>query len=364
MKETALQVQNNNLPVVAPDFSPEQVALIKSTVAVNATDLELQLFLYTAKKRNLDPLARQIYFIKRWNESQKKEIGTIQVGIDGFRTIAEQSGKYAGNDDPLFETDNKGNPIKAIATVWKIVANSRVAFTASARWSEYVPNEKQAFMWRKMPFTMLGKVAEALALRKAFPQDLSGMYIPEEMDQSIEKEIPPTTKKKPPITKPVEEISKKGTPLQRLAKAKEWFNKNGAEGFIAELVGKLGIDPIKINEIDQAISEKLFQELADAKAAIEKSKKQPTPAPAHPEKKAQPSPAPTPKAEPIDPVKEPQKLIGNQTAWASYIAEARKSIINFEKFIESKFGTGAKVVSLNNVQKEILIKLIEQQKIK
>lgn len=360
MNETALQIQNNALPVVARDFSPDQIALIKSTVAVGATDLELQLFLYTAKKRNLDPLARQIYFIKRWNESQKKEVGTIQVGIDGFRTIAEQSMKYAGNDDPIFETDSKGNPIKATATVWKIVANSRVAFTASARWSEYVPNEKQAFMWRKMPFTMLGKVAEALALRKAFPQDLSGMYIPEEMDQAIEKDIPSPKKDKQPAA-PSKPTGKKETPFQRLAKAKEWFKKQNAEGFIAELIQQLEIDPIKINEIDQATSDKLFKALADAKSAIEKSKKNP-PAPAQPNEA--PALAPTPKAEAIDPVKEPQKLIANQTAFANYIAEARKSIQGFDKFVESKFGTGAKVATLNNIQKDILIKLIEQQKIK
>ena len=71
-----------------------------------------------------------------------------------------------------------------MVTVYRMVSGQRVAFSASARWAEYAPQGSQGFMWQKMPFLMLGKVAEALALRKAFPLDLSGLYTQEEMAQA------------------------------------------------------------------------------------------------------------------------------------------------------------------------------------
>ena len=157
-------------------FNNEQVNLIKSTIAVGATDDELKLFLHHASRAGLDPLAKQIYFQKR----QGKMV--IITGIDGLRLIAERTGKYAGNDDPSFDDEQK--PTKASVTIWKIMGGVRCPFTASARWEQYYPGEAQGFMWKKMPHLMLGKCAEALALRKAFPAELSGIYGEEEMYQA------------------------------------------------------------------------------------------------------------------------------------------------------------------------------------
>ncbi|MBF0365743.1 MAG: recombinase RecT [Oligoflexia bacterium] len=57
--------------------------------------------------------------------------------------------------------------------------------TATALFREYVPsNDKQAFVWKKFPSLMIAKVAEMLALRRAFPHELSGLYSQEEMEQS------------------------------------------------------------------------------------------------------------------------------------------------------------------------------------
>jgi phage recombination protein Bet len=163
-------------------FEPSKVQLIKSLVADGATDNELALFLYTAQRTGLDPLAKQIYCIKRQGKM------TIQAGIDGYRLIADRTGKYAGNDDPVFGPDHQvGNvtaPTSATVTVWKLVGGMRCPFTSTARWSEYCPGGNQAFMWTKMPYLMLGKCAEALALRKAFPAELSGIYTDAEMDQA------------------------------------------------------------------------------------------------------------------------------------------------------------------------------------
>ena len=164
------------------NITPAQVDLIKSQIAVGATDDELKLFLHVADKSGLDPLTKHIYFIKRGGKM------TIQTGIDGFRTIADRTGQYVGSNDPVF-TGNGKNPEKATVTVSKVVQGVVGEFTASARWTEYYP-DKNSFMWDKMPHTMLGKCAEALALRKAFPQQLSGLYTSDEMDQAGEQGIP------------------------------------------------------------------------------------------------------------------------------------------------------------------------------
>lgn len=176
-KLAVMEKQNNIVPAVAEWET--KVDLIKRTVAVGATDDELALFMHQAKKTGLDPLARQIYFVKRQGK------GTIQTGIDGYRLVAERSGVYAGNDDPVFEEQQGAlNPAKATATVYKVISGIRCPFTASARWAEYFPGESQGWAWKKMPHVMLGKCAEALALRKAFPAELSGVYTFEEMEQA------------------------------------------------------------------------------------------------------------------------------------------------------------------------------------
>jgi len=175
------------------DFSREKIDLIKRTICAGATDDELQLFLYTCKRTGLDPLARQIHMVKRWNAQARREVATIQTGIDGYRLIADRTGKLAGISDPIYGAENaEGHPASATVTVRKIVGSNICDFTASARFSEYVQTYKPkdsnkialSPMWAKMPFLMLGKCAEALALRKAFPADLSGVYTAEEMAQA------------------------------------------------------------------------------------------------------------------------------------------------------------------------------------
>lgn len=161
-------------------FNDDQVGLIKRTFAKDATNDELALFLHQCKRTGLDPLAKQIYFQKR-NSSDGPKV-TIITGIDGYRLVADRTKQYAGSDDPIF--DNEDNPRKATVTVYKIVGGIRCPFAATARWDQYYPGDKLGFMWRKMPHLMLGKCAEALALRKAFPAELSGVYTKEEMEQA------------------------------------------------------------------------------------------------------------------------------------------------------------------------------------
>lgn len=195
-------------------FTPEQTQLIKNVMAVGATDDELKLFLYQAKRTGLDPLNRQIYFIQRrvWDKEKKawSTKPTIQTSIDGFRVIAERSGNYAGQSAPEFEEGEK-YPKKCTIKVYRFSPNGDryEASVGVAYWDEYVQmideysnghktgNRIVGSMWSKMPHTMIAKVAEALALRKAFPQDLSGLYAGEEMEQPEQGKIEEPKKKLP-----------------------------------------------------------------------------------------------------------------------------------------------------------------------
>jgi len=157
------------------EFQPEQIQLIKKQVAPNANDNELKLFLYQAQRTGLDPLTRQIYCIHRGGKM------TIQTSIDGFRVIAERSGDYGGQDEPVF-VESDGKIISCKVTVYRFKGEQRYpAAVGVAYMSEFNAGGP---MWSKMPHTMLSKCAEAVALRKAYPQDLSGLYTSDEMDQA------------------------------------------------------------------------------------------------------------------------------------------------------------------------------------
>lgn len=186
-------------------FTPDQISLIKSQVAARATNDELALFLYQAKRTGLDPLARQIYAIHRGNKM------TIQTSIDGFRVIAERSGDYGGQSEPDF-IEQDGKLIGCKITVFRFRGEIRYpASVGVAYTNEYMPTQPNDMMWKKMPRTMIAKVAEALALRKAYPQDLSGLYIGDEMEQAPA-----------PVTQDVshEEISDLETWKEEIAKCK------------------------------------------------------------------------------------------------------------------------------------------------
>lgn len=167
--------------LIKMDFTSDQVALIKSQVAVGSTNDELALFLNQCKRTGLDPLTRQIYFMKRGGKM------TIQTSIDGFRVIAERSGDYAGQDEPEFIYEGMDKTLICVKVrVYRFRGETRYcAAVGVAFMSEYKPQQGQDFMWTKMPHTMLAKVAEALALRKAYPQDLSGLYTGDEMAQAV-----------------------------------------------------------------------------------------------------------------------------------------------------------------------------------
>src|SRR3990167_4686514 len=165
-------------PDAAPVVTAEQLELVKRTVATGATVDELKLYLYDCQRQGVHPLDKLIHFTKRSGKY------TPITSIDFMRTRAADTGEYAGSDDAVFARDDDMHHVEAASvTVWRFVQGQRCPFTATARWSEYKP-EQNDFMWKRMPHTMLAKCAEALALRKGFPRQLAGLYAREEMDQA------------------------------------------------------------------------------------------------------------------------------------------------------------------------------------
>lgn len=176
----------------AEAFPDDKIALIKRTVAAGTTDDELELFLYTAKRMGLDPLARQIHAVMRWDSQARRKVMTIQVGIDGFRLVADRTGCYAPGVATEFEYAEDGKLVVAIAYVRKFVQGGWVGFSHAAHYTEYVGRKKNGepnHMWETKKHIMLGKCAEAGALRKGFPAELSGVYTWEEMEQADNQPI-------------------------------------------------------------------------------------------------------------------------------------------------------------------------------
>lgn len=156
----------------------KQIELWKKGYCKDANNDEIVAFINFCKRTGLSPDARQVYAIRR------SGILRFETSIDGLRLVADRTKKYQGQVGPYFTDDGKwmdcwlkDAPPKA-AKIGVLKEGFKEPLFAVARYESYA---QPSPTWKKMPDIMLAKCAEALALRKAFPQELSGLYTEDEM---------------------------------------------------------------------------------------------------------------------------------------------------------------------------------------
>jgi phage recombination protein Bet len=188
------------------EFTEEQRRIIRDSYANGASDEEFAVLMEIARARRLNPLFRQIHFVHRWDGDKGRQVWSAQVSIDGLRTVAERTGLYAGQDEPEFVENPDGTLKLCKVRVWR--KDWPRPAVGIAYWNEYVQTirdrqtgkARPVALWGRMPRTMLAKCAEALALRRAFPEDMGGLYTPDEMGQAqndVTPRAPPSPSSQP-----------------------------------------------------------------------------------------------------------------------------------------------------------------------
>ncbi|KNY20389.1 phage recombination protein Bet [Methylobacterium sp. ARG-1] len=280
------------LPGASPAYDAKTVALIRRTVAADTNDDEFNLFVHTARHLRLDPLRRQVFaFVYNKDKPAKRRMSII-VAIDGFRAIADRTGAYRPDDEePSFELDpelkgpsNPAGLVKATVRVFKHAHGAWHRVTASAYWEEYAPLSEQwsdvvrkdsgktwpngdvkydvapaegatrimkldtSGNWGKMPRLMLAKVAEALALRKAWPDDFANVYAAEEVDRSRVADMLPS------------EAAAEGATQERLERI------GAGRTILFQFGPNTPLEPVEIGRIADRVREHLSDLKGDAAA--------------------------------------------------------------------------------------------------
>jgi phage recombination protein Bet len=145
-------------------------------------DEHFEEFLKLCQLRGLNPFANQVYPIVRFDRHRDRLVVELLIGIEGMRVIAHRTGLYAGCDRPeySYNADDKPN---AMVTVYRMTAGARHGYAGEALWDEFAPAPGVDEVWDEKRHVCISKCAEAAALRKAFPQELGGLYAPEEWSQ-------------------------------------------------------------------------------------------------------------------------------------------------------------------------------------
>lgn len=202
------------------DFSPEFEAALREKYKGPASDSDWRIFLDMCKRRKLIP-GSQVHLTTRAAKEYSEDLhtsvfvrkATFITSIDAFRLIAQRTGDYAGQRQPVYvylENDAptilSKYPLPGKQLYGVEVSVLRKTFqeplTAFARFEAYVSTYRKnnvdevSPMWARRGPEQCAKCAEALALRQAFPEDLSGLYTDDEMahvQDEAETAVTPTT---------------------------------------------------------------------------------------------------------------------------------------------------------------------------
>lgn len=172
---------------VLDNYTAEALQVIRNSVGgKDLTDSEFKMYLMSAQRLGADPLKREMHAVV-FTDRQGRRTLTLITGIDFFRRVATSNKRYNGTSDAEFGPMVKRTVYKtqidvpewAKIKIWLKDAEHPVE--ATAYFDEYLPgSEYKQSMWKKMPRLMIAKCAESLAIRKAFPQELSGVYTDDE----------------------------------------------------------------------------------------------------------------------------------------------------------------------------------------
>lgn len=183
-------------------FTPQE---IKERLCPTATDSELALCIELCNRRHLNPFTKEVYLVK-YGSAPASIITSYQV----FNRRACRNDNYNGIKSGVVVMREHEIVKKRGAAVYKQVGEQLIGGWAEVSFkdgretayaelalSDYSTGKSN---WSKMPGVMIEKCAKAAAWRLAFPDDFSGMYTAEEMDQAQPRKAAAEVE----VTKPVD----------------------------------------------------------------------------------------------------------------------------------------------------------------
>lgn len=255
-----------NVVALAPQgvLSGQQIQLIRRTIANDCNDAEFDLFMAAARSAGLDPFRKQISpLVFNKNKPEKRRMSIITT-IDGLRVIAARSGRYRPDEEEpefFYDPDEKGptNPLGITRARVRIYIDDKPV-TGVAYWTEFAPISEEWAQgedgrrrptgkmvldtggnWARMPRIMLAKCAEAQALRKAFPEDTSGLYEAAELDQARVVDVLPS------------EAVAATERDQRLARI------GGANGILFQLFPNAPLEVVPLGQVHDRMAERVAE---------------------------------------------------------------------------------------------------------